>query len=199
MEIKKAIFTKSFDDYRKMPDDNIPEIAFIGRSNVGKSSLINMICKNKELAKTSSMPGKTKLINQFMINDNIYFADLPGYGYARVSKVEKSKFEKLINDYILHRKSLFCLFILIDSRLEPQKSDIEFINKCGVNKIPFCLIFTKTDKEKGKNVNYNVDLMLEKLSIYWQNLPPYILSSANTGEGRNEIINFIFDSLKSWE
>ena len=199
MDIKKAIFLKSFADFNNMPEIHIPEFAFIGRSNVGKSSLINMLCGNKELAKTSSMPGKTKLINHFMINDIIYFADLPGYGYAKVSKVEKSKFEKLINDYILLRKNLFCLFILIDSRLEPQKSDIEFINKCGVNKIPFCLIFTKTDKEKGKNVNHNVVLMLEKLSNFWQRLPQYFLSSANTGEGRNEIINFISDSLKAWE
>ena len=199
MDIKKAIFLKSFADFNNMPEIHIPEFAFIGRSNVGKSSLINMLCGNKELAKTSSMPGKTKLINHFMINDIIYFADLPGYGYAKVSKVEKSKFEKLINDYILLRKNLFCLFILIDSRLEPQKSDIEFINKCGVNKIPFCLIFTKTDKEKGKNVNLNVVLMLEKLSNFWQRLPQYFLSSANTGEGRNEIINFISDSLKAWE
>lgn len=196
MEVSKAVFIKSYDYQANMPDDKIPEFAFIGRSNVGKSSLINMICRKKDLAKTSSMPGKTKLINQFMINDNIYFADLPGYGYARISKTEREKFEKLINDYILYRKNLFCLFILIDSRLEPQKNDIEFINKCGKNKIPICLIFTKTDKEKGKNVNQNVDLMLEKLSNYWQNAPQYLLSSANTGEGRNEIINFIYDSLK---
>lgn len=197
MEIKKAVFLKSFDDYKKMEEDNPVEFAFIGRSNVGKSSLINMLCGIKDLAKISSMPGKTRLINQFFINDSIYFADLPGYGYARVSKKERSKFENLINNYIKFRKNLFCLFVLIDSRIAPQKSDIEFINKCGENRVPLCLIFTKTDKDKGKFVTQNVELMKVELKKYWQNLPTYILTSAHTGHGKAEILNFISESMKN--
>ncbi|NUM30799.1 MAG: YihA family ribosome biogenesis GTP-binding protein [Bacteroidetes bacterium] len=193
MEIKKAVFLKSFDDCKKMKDDQFAEFAFIGRSNVGKSSLINMICNKKDLAKTSSMPGKTKLINQFFINDSIYFADLPGYGYARVSKTERSKFEELINNYIICRKNLYCLFILVDSRLEPQKSDIEFINKCGENRVPICLIFTKTDKDKGKFVNQNVQKMKDELRKYWENIPPLICTSALNGQGKIEILKFISD------
>lgn len=198
-EIKKAEFVKSFDTVSKMQDNKIPEFAFIGRSNVGKSSLINMLCGNKELAKTSSVPGKTKLINQFEINDNLYFADLPGYGYAKVSKKERSKFEKLIEDYILYRKNLFCLFILIDSRIIPQKSDIAFINNCGENNIPICLVFTKTDKDKGKNVDENVKLMKDELKKSWGKLPHCILTSAQTGYGKIDFYKFINDALKCRE
>lgn len=196
MEVQSAKFLKSFGEYIQMPNEQRPEFAFIGRSNVGKSSLINMVCNNKYLAKTSSTPGKTKLINQFLINEKWYLIDLPGYGYARVSKGDKKTFDSLITNYITKRENLYCLFVLIDSRLEPQKIDLEFINKCGSSGIPICLIFTKIDKDKGKLVNKNVEAMCTELKKTWENLPPYLLSSAEKGDGRKEILGFINKALK---
>ena len=163
MEVQSARFIKSYGEYTQMSFEQRPEFAFIGRSNVGKSSLINMLCNNKYLAKTSSTPGKTKLINQFLINDKWNLIDLPGYGYARVSKDDKKQFDSLITNYIIKRENLYCLFVLIDSRLEPQKIDIEFINKCGSSGIPICLVFTKIDKDKGKLVDKNVEAMCIEL------------------------------------
>ena len=196
MEIQSAKFLKSYGEYEQMQPDQRPEFAFIGRSNVGKSSLINMLCNNKYLAKTSSTPGKTKLINQFLINDKWYLVDLPGYGYARASKVDKKQFDSLITNYIIKRENLYCLFVLLDSRLEPQKIDVEFINKCGSSGIPICLIFTKTDKDKGKAVKNSVNEMIIELKKTWDNLPTYLLSSAEKGDGRKEILSFINNALK---
>lgn len=197
MEVKSARFLKSFGEYSQMQNELKPEFAFIGRSNVGKSSLINMLCNNKYLAKTSSTPGKTKLINQFFINEKWYLVDLPGYGYARVSKGDKKVFDSLITSYIINRENLYCLFVLIDSRLEPQKIDLEFITKCGESGIPICLVFTKIDKDKGKYVTKNVEAMLNELKKSWENLPTYLLSSAEKGDGRKEILKFIDSALKS--
>jgi len=196
MEVLTAKFIKSYGEFIQMKYDPKPEFAFIGRSNVGKSSLINMVCNNKNLAKTSSTPGKTKLINQFLINDKWYLVDLPGYGYAKVSKGDKKQFDSLITNYIINRENLYCLFVLIDSRLEPQKIDLEFINKCGSSGIPICLIFTKTDKDKGKQVNSTVEAMCNELKKTWENLPVYMLSSAEKGDGRKEILKFISTALK---
>jgi len=196
MEVVSAKFVKSYGEFIQMKYDSKPEFAFIGRSNVGKSSLINMLCNNKGLAKTSSTPGKTKLINQFIINDKWYLVDLPGYGYAKASKVDKKQFDVLITNYIIKRENLYCLFVLIDSRLEPQKIDLEFINKCGESGIPICLIFTKTDKDKGKQVSNTVESMCMELKKTWENLPEYLLSSAEKGDGRKEILNFINNALK---
>ena len=148
MEIKNATFVVSNSDYRKCPDTRLPEYAFIGRSNVGKSSLINMLTNNKSLAKTSVKPGKTQLINHFLINKAWYLVDLPGYGYARTSKVSRMEWQAMINDYILNRETLANLFVLIDSRIPPQKIDIEFINYMGAHGVPLIIIFTKTDKQK---------------------------------------------------
>jgi len=196
MEVQSAKFLKSYGEFIQMQQDTRPEFAFIGRSNVGKSSLINMVCNNKGLAKTSSTPGKTKLINQFFINDKWYLVDLPGYGYAKVSKGDKKQFDSLITNYIIKRENLFCLFILLDSRLEPQKIDLEFINKCGESGIPICLIFTKIDKDKGKQVEKSVEQMCNALLKTWENLPVYILSSAEKGDGRKEILKYIRDAMK---
>jgi GTP-binding protein len=195
MEVQSAKFLKSYGEYSQMSEESKPEFAFIGRSNVGKSSLINMVCKNKGLAKTSSTPGKTKLINQFLVNDQWFLVDLPGYGYAKVSKGDKKVFDQLITSYIINRENLFCLFILIDSRLDPQKIDLEFINKCGESGIPICLIFTKTDKDKGKAVEGSVNKMCEALKERWDTLPHQILSSAENGDGRMEILDYIESAL----
>ncbi len=196
MEVQNAKFIKSYGEYGQMHSEIRPEFGFIGRSNVGKSSLINMLCKNKNLAKTSSTPGKTKLINQFLINEKWLLVDLPGYGYARASKDDKKQFDILITNYVMKRENLYCLFVLVDSRLSPQKIDIDFINKCGGAGIPICLIFTKTDKDKGKHVEDKVNGFLDELRITWDNLPTYFLSSAENGNGRKEILNFIENATK---
>lgn len=196
MEVQSARFIKSYGEYTQMSFEQRPEFAFIGRSNVGKSSLINMLCNNKYLAKTSSTPGKTKLINQFLINDKWNLVDLPGYGYARVSKDDKKQFDSLITNYIIKRENLYCLFVLVDSRLEPQKIDVEFINKCGSSGIPICLVFTKIDKDKGKLVDKNVEAMCTELKKTWENLPTYLLTSAEKGDGKKELLKYIGNALK---
>ncbi len=196
MEVQSARFIKSYGEYTQMSFEQRPEFAFIGRSNVGKSSLINMLCNNKYLAKTSSTPGKTKLINQFLINDKWNLVDLPGYGYARVSKDDKKQFDSLITNYIIKRENLYCLFVLIDSRLEPQKIDVDFINKCGSSGIPICLVFTKIDKDKGKLVDKNVEAMCIELKKTWENLPTYLLTSAEKGDGKKELLKYIGNALK---
>ena len=164
MPIKTANFFVSSQKISQCPKPNLPEYAFIGRSNVGKSSLINMLTGHKDLAKTSSTPGKTKLINHFIINESWYLVDLPGYGFAKLSKSIKEKWQKMIEDYLSYRENLMCIFVLVDSRLEPQKIDLQFIEWLGTNQIPFSIVFTKTDKISEKQLAKSVDLFKAKLS-----------------------------------
>ena len=173
------------------PKDTKPEYAFIGRSNVGKSSLINMLTRNKSLAKTSVKPGKTQLINHFLINDQWYLVDLPGYGYARTSKNSRQLFQKMITDYILHRETLINVFVLIDSRIPPQKIDLDFINFLGTNGIPLNIIFTKTDKPKQRELTQNVNTFLSTLSETWESLPQHFLTSSVTSFGRDNLLSHI--------
>ena len=191
MDIKEAEFVISQTDYTKCPAPAFPEYAFIGRSNVGKSSLINMLTNRKGLAKTSSTPGKTQLINHFFINEQWYLVDLPGYGYARVSKTSKSTWDKMIRDYLKFRPNLMYVFVLIDVRLSAQKNDLEFINWLGENEIPFVLVFTKADKLSAEQVNLSVEKYRIKLSETWEELMPMFVSSAEKKRGRDEILNFI--------
>ena len=191
MEIKSATFVVSNSDYRKCPDTQLPEYAFIGRSNVGKSSLINMLTNNKSLAKTSVKPGKTQLINHFLINKTWYLVDLPGYGYARTSKASRMEWQAMINDYILNRETLANLFVLIDSRIPPQKIDIEFINYMGAHGVPLIIIFTKTDKQKQSETAATVNNMKRVLSETWEELPEMILTSSVTRTGRNKLLDRI--------
>lgn len=191
MEIKSATFVVSNSDYRKCPDTRLPEYAFIGRSNVGKSSLINMLTNNKSLAKTSVKPGKTQLINHFLINKAWYLVDLPGYGYARTSKASRMEWQAMINDYILNRETLANLFVLIDSRIPPQKIDIEFINYMGAHGVPLIIIFTKTDKQKQSETATTVNNMKRVLSETWEELPEMILTSSVTRTGRNKLLDRI--------
>lgn len=191
MVIKTAEFVKSSGKWQDCPEPNMPEYAFIGRSNVGKSSLINAMMNHKDLAKTSQTPGKTQLINHFLINENWYLTDLPGYGYARVSKTQRKDFEKLITNYILNRKNLVNLFVLIDSRHTPQKIDVEFIEWCGENGIPFSLVFTKADKLKPNTAITNVENYKTELLKTWEDLPEIYLTSAEKKEGTDEVLSFI--------
>lgn len=191
MSIIKAEFLVSNSDYQKCPTLNKPEYAFIGRSNVGKSSLINMLTNNQKLAKTSGKPGKTQLINHFKINDDWYLVDLPGYGWAKVSKESREKWNLMIRNYILHRENLFCLFVLIDSRLEPQKVDLEFINWLGENGIPIALVFTKTDKQSNAKTQQNIDLFKNTLKASWEKLPDILATSSVSKTGREELLNYI--------
>ena len=191
MEIKTATFVISNSDYRKCPDTPLPEYAFIGRSNVGKSSLINMLTHNKSLAKTSVKPGKTQLINHFIINNQWYLVDLPGYGYARISKTSRSQWQHMITDYMLHRPNLANVVVLIDSRIPPQKIDIDFINFLGTNGIPLILIFTKTDKQKQSETAATVNGMKRALGETWEELPEMILTSAVTRQGRDHVLDRI--------
>ena len=191
MEIKKSEFVISSPVIGKCPADNKPEYAFIGRSNVGKSSLINMLCNHKGLAKTSATPGKTLLINHFIINNEWYLVDLPGYGYAKRSKSVQQKLEQMITSYILLRGQLLNVFVLIDIRLEPQKIDIEFINWLGENGIPFSIVFTKADKLSVTKARVNVRSYMEKLSETWEELPPHFVTSSEKKAGREEILDYI--------
>ncbi|HMN32559.1 MAG TPA: ribosome biogenesis GTP-binding protein YihA/YsxC [Chitinophagaceae bacterium] len=191
MEIKSAEFVISNTDISKCPQTNLPEFAFIGRSNVGKSSLINMLANKQSLAKTSATPGKTQLINHFLINKNMYWVDLPGYGFAKVSQNKRNDWTKMIWNYIEKRKNLCNLFVLIDSRHSPQNNDIEFINKLGEKGIAFSILFTKADKENQKVVSENIKLFKKKLSETWEEIPNYFVSSSVKRNGRNDILNFI--------
>lgn len=200
MEIKKATFVVSNTDYRKCPDSGLPEYAFIGRSNVGKSSLINMLTNNKGLAKTSVRPGKTQLINHFLINDEWYLVDLPGYGYARISKSSREKWQKMIVDYMLKREALINVFVLVDSRIPPQKIDLEFISFLGRNGIPLSIIFTKIDKQNQREVSATVNAYKRILSEEWEELPEMFLTSSVTRFGRDHVlarIDEINQSLKN--
>ena len=191
MDIKSAKFVISNSDVKKCPESNLPEYAFIGRSNVGKSSLINMLTKRKSLAKTSGRPGKTQLINHFLINQEWHLVDLPGYGYARVSKKEKKTFQKFITDYFKNRKQLVSAFILVDSRHEPQKIDLEFMQWLGEHMIPFAIIFTKADKLKPNALERNIEDYQKKLLKTWASVPPYFVTSSSKEMGRDELLNYI--------
>ncbi len=191
MEIKTARFIVSNTDVRKCPPPNKPEYAFIGRSNVGKSSLINRLTNKKGLAKTSGSPGKTQLINHFLINEEWYLVDLPGYGYAKVPKKERIKWEQFLRRYLLQRENLYCVFVLIDSRHEAQEVDLKFMEWLGISEIPFSIIFTKTDKLKPEELEENLKNYETELFKTWETMPGYFTSSAETGEGKEEILNFI--------
>lgn len=175
----------------KAPKDRIPEYAFIGRSNVGKSSLINMLMERKDLAKISGKPGKTQLINHFKINDEWFLVDLPGYGYAKVSKKKRTIFQYFIENYFKEREQLVCTFVLIDSRHDPQKVDLEFMKFLGENRIPFCIVFTKADKLASSKLNSQIVSYKKKLLNTWETLPTSFITSSNTGLGRDEFLNFI--------
>ena len=191
MEIKKAEFTLSAPMVSMCPKDNKPEYAFIGRSNVGKSSLINMLTNRKGLAKTSATPGKTLLINHFIINDEWYLVDLPGYGFAKRSKKELQKLEQMISGYILQREQLVNVFLLIDVRLEAQRIDQEFIQWLGDSSVPFAIVFTKADKLSATKVNQNVEAYKKVLSETWEELPPIFITSSDKKTGREEVLNYI--------
>ena len=191
MKIKSAEFVISNTDIDKCPNERIPEYAFIGRSNVGKSSLINMLTGHKSLAKTSGKPGKTKLLNHFKINDNWFLVDLPGYGYAKVSKKNRSIFAKFIYEYLEKRENLICTFVLVDSRHEPQKIDMLFMEWLGQNQIPFVIIFTKMDKLSSSQLNKNLTKYKTEMLKAWEDIPQTFRSSALSGLGKSEILKFI--------
>ncbi len=191
MIIKSAEFTISNTDYTKCPEGNNPEYAFIGRSNVGKSSLINMLTNQKNLAMTSSKPGKTLLINHFIINKEWYLVDLPGYGYASVGKKMRAELKKIIDGYILNRNQLINLFLLIDCRHEPQKVDVEFMEWLGISGIPFSIVFTKADKLSVTRLNKNIDTYKEYLLESWEELPPIFITSSEKKLGKEELLNYI--------
>lgn len=197
MEIKSAEFSISNSRADMCPNTDLPEYAFIGRSNVGKSSLINMLTKKPKLAMTSSTPGKTLLINHFLINKEWYLVDLPGYGYAQRGKKMIEKIQKLIEYYVLERQQLTCLFVLVDSRLEAQKIDLEFMEWLGENGVPFAIIFTKADKQNITKTRANIKRYTDKLKEQWEELPPYFISSSEKGTGRQEILDYIDDINKS--
>ena len=191
MKIKSADFVISNTDIDKCPKERIPEYAFIGRSNVGKSSLINMLTGRKSLAKTSGKPGKTQLINHFKINDNWFLVDLPGYGYAKVSKKNRSIFAKFIYEYLEKRENLICTFVLVDSRHEPQKIDMLFMEWLGQNQIPFVIVFTKMDKLSSSQLNKNITKYKTEMLKTWEDIPQTFRSSAESGLGKFEILKFI--------
>ncbi len=191
MIIKTAEFVISSPQVNLCPQGRQPEYAFIGRSNVGKSSLINMLTGRKGLAKTSSTPGKTMLINHFLINNEWYLVDLPGYGYAKRSKKAQDELREMIGSYILQREQMVNLFLLVDSRLEPQRIDLEFMEWLGENEVPFSIVFTKTDKMSGGKASANVRNYLERLKEQWEELPPYFLTSSETRQGREEVLSYI--------
>ncbi|MDE3235302.1 MAG: YihA family ribosome biogenesis GTP-binding protein [Bacteroidota bacterium] len=196
MQIKSAQYLVSSPSFDKCPKPDKPEYAFIGRSNVGKSSLINMLTNQKSLAKTSAQPGKTQMINHFIINKEWYIVDLPGYGYAKISQSSRRRWEQMIENYLRKRENLVNVFVLIDSRHTPQKIDLEFVNKLGEWEIPFTLVFTKADKEKPGVVDRNVKAFLGKLRETWQFLPQSFVTSAEKKTGREEILQFIHDTNK---
>lgn len=196
MQIRKAEFRCSSERISQVPKDDLPDIAFIGRSNVGKSSLINMLTGRSGLAKVSGTPGKTRLVNHFRIDDAWYLVDLPGYGYARTSKTERSGFSKLITDYVLRCERLHFLFVLVDIRLEPQAIDLRFIEMLGENGIPFGIIFTKADKLSQTQACRSVERYGAVLAEQWEELPPMLVSSSEKGIGREEILGFVEECLK---
>ncbi|NLH29256.1 MAG: YihA family ribosome biogenesis GTP-binding protein [Bacteroidales bacterium] len=199
MVIHDAQFVISSVDYRQCPQDDKPEYAFIGRSNVGKSSLINMLTNRKSLAKTSSTPGKTLLINHFLINNEWYLVDLPGYGYARKGKKERDRLKKIIEGYVLGRSQMTLLFVLIDSRHEPQKIDLALIDRLGENGIPFALVFTKSDKLSAGKLQTQIENYKQTLYESWEELPPIFVTSSTKGTGREELLDYIEQINRSLE
>jgi GTP-binding protein len=197
MLIKSAEFVVSNTDPGQCPVSEQPEFAFIGRSNVGKSSLINMLMGMKNLAKTSSEPGKTRLINHFIVNNEWYLVDLPGYGYAKVLRSSREKWIKFIRKYILERENLYCVMVLLDIRLEPQQNDLDFMNFLGENEIPFVMIFTKTDKLGRVAIEKNVAAYRDEMSKNWEELPRIFVTSAEKGTGKEELLDFIADTMRS--
>ncbi len=197
MLVKSAEFIISNTSLSGCPTDGRPEFAFIGRSNVGKSSLINLLTRNKKLAAVSGKPGKTRLINHFLINKNWYLVDLPGYGYAKVGKTERLQFEKMVQNYFLKREALWCVFQLIDSRHEPMKIDLEFTQFLGECGVPFVLVFTKADKSSMNVVNSNVAKYRRLLAKDWEEIPTHFITSAESGFGKDELLNFIGEALES--
>ncbi|MDC1326959.1 MAG: ribosome biogenesis GTP-binding protein YihA/YsxC [Flavobacteriales bacterium] len=191
MLIKSAEFVMSNSDVAKCPKDRLPEYAFIGRSNVGKSSLINMLMQRKNLAKTSGRPGKTQLINHFLINKNWYLVDLPGYGYARVSKSSKKVFQKFITKYFEKREQMILAFVLVDCRLEPQPIDLEFMQWMGESQVPFSIVFTKADKLKPNALKRNIEVYEQKMLEVWEEMPQYFITSSSNAEGRDELLGFL--------
>ncbi|MBR9860910.1 YihA family ribosome biogenesis GTP-binding protein [bacterium] len=191
LQFNKAKFTKSYSNTEEITNKAVPQFAFIGRSNVGKSSLINAITERKDLAKTSSVPGKTQLLNFFRVDDQLFLVDLPGYGYAKVSKKKREVFEGLISDYILKSEHLFVLFILIDAAIPPQQIDMDFVNWCGFHRVPIALIFTKTDKKKAKQTEKNINDFQMELSQAWDDMPLMFQTSSKTKAGIEEIQTWI--------
>ena len=199
MKIKKAEFVISNTEIKKCPAPKMPEYAFIGRSNVGKSSLINALTNRKSLAKTSGKPGKTQLINHFLINESWFLVDLPGYGYATVSKTQRVEFAKFIKTYLSKRENLMCLFVLIDSRLKPQKIDLEFMQWLGENGIPFVICFTKLDKLSKTERDKNITFYKSELNKEWEELPKFFYSSATKQIGTEEILSFVEETNKLFQ
>ena len=196
MIIKDAKFIKSSSNISECPQKDYPEFIFLGRSNVGKSSLINMLLGRKKLSKISSKPGKTQLINHFLINEDLYFVDLPGYGWAKTSKSNRQSWDIMTKNFLLKSDKLSLIFILIDIRIDPQKIDINYINYIGKNKLPLNIIFTKSDKINKSSIKENVDSFLNELSNYWSPLPNYFISSSKTGVGKEEILNYIHEIIQ---
>lgn len=196
MNISSAEFVGSATEVNNCPKAFLPEYAFIGRSNVGKSSLINLLTNRKELARTSGKPGKTLLINHFLINKNWHMVDLPGYGFAKIPEKEKIRVKKMINDYVLERKNLMCLFVLIDVRIEPQEIDIDFMKSAAKNEIPFVIIFTKCDKLKKTQLEQNISTYQNRMLKFWEETPQYFITSAETKIGREEILTYIEETNK---
>lgn len=195
MDITQAEFVSSYADVRKCPPPDKPEFAFIGRSNVGKSSLINMLTGRRKLAKTSVKPGKTQTINHYLINGGWYLVDLPGYGYASTSKEKRAGFGKIIEDYVLKRENVDFLFILIDCRLEPQTNDLSFINWAGEKGVPLGIVFTKTDKVSRNELQKNIARFKKTLLASWDDLPPLFITSSSEKKGKNEVLDFIQNTL----
>jgi len=191
MPINQVNFVASFKSEQDCPKTNLPEYAFIGRSNVGKSSLINLLTGRKKLAKVSSTPGKTQLINYFEVDESWYLVDLPGYGYAQISKKKRDEWKKMIDSFLLERKTLACIFLLIDSRIPLQNIDMEFMNFLGQAQLPFVLVFTKIDKIKGKNSDENIENIRKSMLEHWESLPQHFMTSATKKTGSKEIIDFI--------
>lgn len=199
MIIRSAVYVISSPDYLQCPKPDRPEYAFIGRSNVGKSSLINMLVDNEKLAKTSGTPGKTQLINHFLVNDEWWLVDLPGYGFAKVSQTQRKKWERMIEDYLRKRPTLSMVFVLIDSRHSPQKNDLAFVDKLGEWQVPFCLVFTKADKENQRTVSQNVKAFLDKMREHWQFLPQHFVTSTLKKMGRDKILGRIEEANREFE
>lgn len=195
MQVKSAVFVKSAQKASQCPPQTLPEFAFIGRSNVGKSSLINYLTRQKGLAKVSGTPGKTRLINYFLVNDSWHLVDLPGYGYAKVSKTDRQGFSAIITQYLEARDKLTCLFVLVDSRLAPQKMDVEFMTLLGRHGIPFAIVFTKTDKIGIQVLKDNVDVYSKKLLEYWEELPPMFYTSSSKKSGADEVLGYIEECI----